>query len=167
MKGEYTIMISPAYESFINEVCEGYNLNTAKIGTKSEEFKNFQKNYTKISKMIRNKEIPEAKKAIEEEIAKINALKKVIDDTNEPKNFIQIIKSYLTPILTSAPSTKYENGYDVTYTDDMSKRTNSDVKKRLQETCNAMIQYYRDLYNEACAKADSEKANSILSKYKK
>lgn len=160
-------MISPAYESFVNEVCEGYNLNTAKLGTKSEEFKNFQKNYTKISKMIRNKEVAEAKKIIEEEIAKINALKKIIDDSDEPKNIAQTILSYFTPILTSAPYTKYENGYDVTYTDDMSKRTNSDVKKRLQETCNAMIQYYRDLYKDACDKADSEKANNILNKYKK
>ena len=47
MKGELYFMISPAYESFVNEVCEGYNLNTAKLGTKSEEFKNFQKNYMK------------------------------------------------------------------------------------------------------------------------
>ena len=36
-------MIDIAYESFVNEICEGYNLNTAKLGTKSEEFKNFIK----------------------------------------------------------------------------------------------------------------------------
>lgn len=167
MKGEYTIMISPAYESFINEVCEGYNLNTAKLGTKSEEFKNFQKNYMKISKMIRNKEIPEAKKAIKEEIDKIYALKKIIDDSEEPKNIAQTILSYFTPILTSAPRAKYKDGCNVIYTDDMSKRTNSDVKKRLQEICNVMIQYYRDLYKSACDKANSKKANSILDKYKK
>lgn len=67
----------------------------------------------------------------------------------------------------SAPYTKYENGCDVTYTDDMSKRTNSDGKKRLQETCNAMIHYYRDLYKDACDKSNSEKAINILNKYKK
>ena len=91
--------------------------------------------------MIRKKEVTEAKKIIKEEIAKINAFQ----------------CSY----------TKYENGCDVTYTDDMSKRTNSDGKKRLQETCNAMIHYYRDLYKDACDKSNSEKAINILNKYKK
>lgn len=91
--------------------------------------------------MIRNKEVTEAKKIIKEEIAKINAFQ--------------------------CPYTKYENGCDVTYTDDMSKRTNSDGKKRLQETCNAMIHYYRDLYKDACDKSNSEKAINILNKYKK
>ena len=52
----------------------------------------------KISKMIRNREVTEAKKIIEEEISKINALKKIIDDSEEPKNIAQTILSYFVEI---------------------------------------------------------------------
>ena len=96
--------------------------------------------------MIQKNEFNEAKNAIEEEIAKINALKKIIDDSDEPKNIAQAILSYFTPILTSAPYAKYENNYRITYHDYMSDRTNSDVKSRLQQICNMMIHYYQDLY---------------------